>query len=51
LTENKINALFVATMAMGLTAALMAWIIFVLAMKGWAEMREERHNMETAASA
>lgn len=39
--DNGINAMFVATVTMGITAALMAGIIFLLMVKGWAEKREE----------
>jgi hypothetical protein len=40
--DNDINAMLVATVTMGVTAMLIAWIIFVLGVKGWAVAREER---------
>jgi hypothetical protein len=44
--ESHINAMLVATVTMGITAILMAWAIFVVATRGWAEMREERYWMK-----
>ena len=38
----KLNAMFVFTVVMGLTAFLMAWEIVVLAIKGWAVKREHK---------
>jgi hypothetical protein len=40
--NNNIHAMLVATVTMGVTAILMAWIIFVLGVKAWAVAREER---------
>lgn len=37
---HHIGAMFVFTCTMGLTAGLMAWETFLLALKGWAERRE-----------
>lgn len=39
--DNGVNAMIVATVAMGITATLMAWVMFLLVVKGWAEKREE----------
>ena len=39
--DNGVNAMVVATVTMGITATLMAWVIFLLVVKGWAEKREE----------
>jgi hypothetical protein len=39
--DNGVNAMIVATVTMGITAMLMAWVIFLLVVKGWAEAREE----------
>lgn len=36
-----LDAMFVFTLTMGLTAFLMAWEIVVLAIKGWAVHREQ----------
>jgi hypothetical protein len=35
--------MLVTTVAMGITAILMAWAIFVVAIHGWPETREERY--------
>jgi hypothetical protein len=40
--DNNINAMLVATVTMGVTAILMAWVIFVLGVKGWAVARGDR---------
>jgi hypothetical protein len=40
--DNGVNAMVVATVTMGITAMLMAWVMFLLAVKGWAEKREEK---------
>jgi len=37
-----VNAMFCFTMTMGLTAFVMAWVIIVLAVKGWALRKEAR---------
>lgn len=39
--DNGVNAMIVATVIMSITATLMAWVIFLLVVKGWAEKREE----------
>jgi hypothetical protein len=39
---NNLNAMFVFTVAMGLVTFMMAWIILVIAIKGWAIKRESR---------
>lgn len=39
--ENRnLDAMFMYTVTMGLVGLLMAWILFVLALKGWAVRRE-----------
>ena len=40
-----LNAMFSFTLVMGATALLMAWIIVVLAVKGWAVRREQRGTL------
>ena len=45
----ELNAMFLFTVMMGLTAFLMAWEIFVLAVKGWAVQREQRKAYAHAA--
>ncbi len=39
---NDLDAMFVFTVSMGLVTFLMAWIILVIAIKGWALRRENR---------
>jgi hypothetical protein len=34
--SNGLDAMFIFTVSMGLIAAFMAWIITVIAIKGWA---------------
>lgn len=39
--ENRgLDAMFMYTVTMGLVGVLMAWILFVLAVKGWAVRKE-----------
>ncbi|TVY55113.1 putative membrane protein [Lachnellula cervina] len=38
--NNSVNAMVVATVTMGITAMLMAWVIFLFVVKDWAEKRE-----------
>jgi hypothetical protein len=38
--DNGVNAMVVATVTMGITAMLMAWVIFIIVVKCWAEKRE-----------
>ena len=39
--ENRgLDAMFMYTVTMGLVGMLMAWILFVLALKGWAVRKE-----------
>ena len=40
LEKFGIGAMFVFTCMMGLTAGVMAWETFLLALKGWAERKE-----------
>ncbi|KAK5541204.1 hypothetical protein LTR46_004008 [Exophiala xenobiotica] len=42
---NGLNAMLVATVDMGLIAALMAWGMGLFVVRGWAEEREERYRM------
>lgn len=37
-----LDAMFMYTVTMGLVGLLMAWVIFVLALKGWASRKEYR---------
>ena len=39
LEAHELNAMFVFTVMMGLTAFLMAWTVIVLAVKAWAVRR------------
>ena len=39
---NDIDAMFIFTVAMGLVTLLMAWIILVIAIKGWAIGKENK---------
>lgn len=38
---NHLDAMFVFTVTMGLTALIMAWVIVLLAIKGWAVRKEQ----------
>ncbi|OBT61438.1 hypothetical protein VE03_08951 [Pseudogymnoascus sp. 23342-1-I1] len=40
MVDNGVNAMIVATVTMGITAMLMAWVIFLLVVRGWADKRE-----------
>jgi hypothetical protein len=40
----KLDAMFMYTVTMGLVALLMAWVVIVLAIKGWAVRLERRRN-------
>lgn len=40
--ENKLDEMFIFTVTMGMITFLMAWIILVIALKGWAVRRENR---------
>ncbi|KAI6715380.1 hypothetical protein JHW43_002122 [Diplocarpon mali] len=42
LEDNGLDAMFTFTVAMGVITLLMAWIILVIAMKGWAVKKEEK---------
>jgi hypothetical protein len=39
-----LDAMFMYTVTMGFVGLLMAWIIIVLALKGWAVRRESRRS-------
>jgi hypothetical protein len=39
---NGLDGMFVFTVSMGLITFLMAWVILVIAIKGWAVRRERR---------
>jgi hypothetical protein len=43
--KNDLDAMFVFTVSMGLVTFLMAWTILVIAIKGWAVRRENRHSL------
>jgi hypothetical protein len=43
---NGLDAMFVFTVSMGLVTFLMAWIILVIAIKGWAVRRENRRSFD-----
>jgi hypothetical protein len=45
--EYNLNAMFAFTVTMGFTNFLMAWVIIVLAIKGWAVRREAKSRMTT----
>jgi hypothetical protein len=40
--DNGLEAMFIFTVSMGVITFLMAWIIVVVAIKGWALRRENR---------
>jgi hypothetical protein len=40
--NNGLDALFIFTVAMGVIIFLMAWIILVIAIKGWVVRKENR---------
>ncbi|KHO01127.1 uncharacterized protein MAM_00128 [Metarhizium album ARSEF 1941] len=42
-----LDAMFMYTITMGLVGLLMAWEIFVLALKGWATRREQRTGLQS----
>ena len=48
---NDLDAMFLFTVMMGLTAFLMAWTIVVLAIKAWAVRREQRSMVPTSGLA
>lgn len=41
---NNLDAMFVFTVTMGLVSFLMAWVILMIAVKGWALQQEKRRN-------
>jgi hypothetical protein len=48
--DNRIGAMFITTVIMGVTMMLMSWIIFVVAIKGWAGRRKVRYARKVASS-
>jgi len=40
---NSLDAMFGFTVTMGGTALIMAWVVILVALKGWAERRERTH--------
>ena len=42
LEQYELDAMFIFTVTMGLTALLMAWLAIVIALKGWAYRKENR---------
>jgi hypothetical protein len=42
---NDLNAMFAFTVTMGIVSLLMAWIILVIAVKGWALRKQGRSAM------
>ncbi|KAA8566255.1 hypothetical protein EYC84_008855 [Monilinia fructicola] len=44
---NDLDAMFVFTVSMGLITFLMAWIILVIAIKGWATREDKRWSKGT----
>jgi uncharacterized protein (DUF2062 family) len=42
---NGLNAMLIATVDMGLIAALMAWCMGLHIVKEWAERREEKYKI------
>jgi hypothetical protein len=40
--NNGLDAMFIFTVAMGVIIFLMAWIILVIAIKGWVVRKENR---------
>lgn len=41
---NDLDAMFIFTVSMGLITFLMAWIIVVFAIKGWAVRKENKRS-------
>lgn len=39
--ENDLNAMLVTTVTLGITAVVMAWCLALVAVKEWAQRREE----------
>lgn len=50
LEDYELDAMFVFTVTMGLTALLMAWTTVVSAIKGWAQQRESSSIFEKCQS-
>ncbi|KAI9643305.1 hypothetical protein NHQ30_007924 [Ciborinia camelliae] len=48
---NDLNAMFVFTVSMGLITFLMAWVILVVAIKGWAMGKEKRWSNKMGGTA
>lgn len=48
LEAHELNAMFVFTVMMGMTAFLMAWTIMVLAVKAWAARRAAKASFTAA---
>jgi hypothetical protein len=46
--DNGLDAMFIFTVSMGVITFLMAWIIVVVAIKGWAVRRENRSGFAFA---
>lgn len=42
---NGLDAMFIFTVSMGIITFLMAWVIVVVAIKGWAVRRENRRGV------
>lgn len=40
--DNGLDAMFIFTVSMGVITFLMAWIVMVIAFKGWAVRKEKR---------
>jgi len=40
--DNGLDAMFIFTVSMGVITLLMAWVITVIAIKGWAVRKENR---------
>jgi ABC-type nickel/cobalt efflux system permease component RcnA len=43
---HNLDAMFVFTVTIGFTAFLMAWVIMVVAVKGWAVRREHKQSFK-----
>jgi uncharacterized protein (DUF2062 family) len=47
--DNNVHPMLVGAVALGLATMFMAWIIFVIGVKGWAVEREDRWKRRALA--
>lgn len=51
MTANGMNAMLIATIDMGLVAALMSWCLILFVVKGWAGRREDTYIIKRGGMA